>query len=167
MKAKALILAGLSGMAVALALAMTAGSASANGAFHNRFSFPGEMDFPAGTLCDFNSNETFTVVVDFTATSNGASTTVLTESITHNNLDTGYSLSEVDHFTIESPPGSSTVIQAGIFWHLRDASGNNVLVRAGEATFDASTGQLISTPNSAQEQTFAQVICPALGGSLA
>ena len=166
MKAKALILAGLCGLAVALALAMTAGTASADPAFHNRFSFPGEMDFPAGTLCDFNSNETFTVVVDFTATSNGASTTVITESITHNNLDTGYSLTEVDHFTVESRPGSSTVIQAGIFWHLRDASGNNVLVRAGEATFDASTGQLISfTPNSAQEQTFAQVICPALGGS--
>jgi hypothetical protein len=57
------------------------------------------------------------------------------------------------------------VIQPGIFWHLRDASGHNVLVRAGEATFDASTGQLISfTPSSAQDQTFAQVICPALGG---
>jgi hypothetical protein len=166
MKAKALILAGLCGLTVALALAMTAGFASAASAVHNRFSFPGEMDFPAGTLCDFNSNETFTVVVDFTATANGASTTVLTESITHNNLDTGYSLTEVDHFTIESAPGSSTVINAGIFWHLRDASGHNVLVRAGEATFDASTGQLISyTPNSAQDQAFAQVICPALGGS--
>ena len=92
MKANALILAGLCGLAVAFALAMTAGSASADPAFHNRFSFPGEMDFPAGTLCDFNSNETFTVVVDFTATANGASTTVITESITHNNLDTGYSL---------------------------------------------------------------------------
>jgi hypothetical protein len=41
-----------------------------------------------------------------------------------------------------------------------------VLVRAGEVTFDASTGQLISfTPNSAGDQTFAQVVCPALGGS--
>jgi hypothetical protein len=153
-------------VAAAVLLALTVGTARADPAFHTRFSFPGEMDFPAGTLCDFNSNETFTVVVDFTAAPNGASTTVLTESITHNNLDTGYSLSEVDHFTIESPPGSSTVIQAGIFWHLQDANDHNVLVRAGEVTFDASTGQLISfTPNSAGDQTFAQVVCPALGGS--
>jgi hypothetical protein len=165
MKAKTLRFAGLCGLVVALALAMTAGSASAGSTVHNRFSFSGEMDFPAGTLCDFNSNETFTVVGNFTGVPNGGSTTVLTESITHNNLDTGYSLTEVDHFTIESPPGSSTVMQAGIFWHLRDASAHNVLVKAGQAIFDASSGQLISfTPNSAQDQAFAQVICPALGG---
>lgn len=58
------------------------------------------------------------------------------------------------------------VINAGIFWHLRDPSGKLVLVKAGEATFDTSTGQLIKfTPNSAQDQTTAQVICPALGGN--
>ena len=55
---------------------------------------------------------------------------------------------------------------AGIFWHLRDASGNKVLVKAGEETFDINTGELISfTPNGGFDQTFAQILCPALGGS--
>jgi hypothetical protein len=117
-------------------------------------------------VCDFNFSDTFTVDGSFTNAPSGASTTVITEYVTHHNLDTGYSLTEVDHITIESAPGSSTVHQAGIFWHLRDASGNNVLVRAGNVTFDASTGQLLSfTPNSAGDQTSGQVICPALGGS--
>jgi len=153
-------------VAGATLLALAVGTARADSPVHNRFSFPGGMDFPAGTLCDFNSNETFTVVGEFTGLPNGGSTTVLTESITHNNLDTGLRLTEVDHVTIETPPNSSRTIQAGIFWHLRDASGNNVLVQAGEMTFDANTGQLISfTPNSAGNQAFAQIICPALGGN--
>jgi hypothetical protein len=39
------------------------------------------------------------------------------------------------------------------------------LVKAGEATLDAATGQLISFTNSGFDQTLAQIICPALGGS--
>src|SRR5262249_10096423 len=144
----------------------TVGTARADPAFHDKFSFSGENDFPAGTVCDFNSNDTFTVVVTVTNPPNGGSTVVISQNVIHNNLDTGYSLTEVDPYTIENPPGLSTVINAGIYWHLRDASGHNVLVRAGRLTFDANTGQVISyTPNSAGDQTFAQVICPALGGN--
>jgi hypothetical protein len=41
-----------------------------------------------------------------------------------------------------------------------------VLVKAGEATIDESTGQVLSfTPNSGMGQTEAQLICPALGGA--
>jgi hypothetical protein len=59
-----------------------------------------------------------------------------------------------------------TVVDAGIFFHLRDASGNNELVKAGQLTYDATTGDFISfTPNSGWDQTAAQILCPLLGGS--
>jgi len=61
---------------------------------------------------------------------------------------------------------SSTVMQVGIFWHLRDPSGHVVLVKARQAILDTATGNVISfTPNSGFDQTYAQIICPALGGS--
>ena len=54
--------------------------------------------------------------------------------------------------------------QVGLIWHLRDASGNLVVVGAGEALIDTSTGELLKfTPNFKPD--FAAVICPALGGA--
>jgi len=41
-----------------------------------------------------------------------------------------------------------------------------VLVKARQAILDTATGNVISfTPNSGFDQTYAQIICPALGGS--
>jgi len=143
------------------------GTALANTpATHFRFSFSGENFFPAGTMCNFNMDETFTVVVNDVIAPNGAGPLLLTENVTHTNVDTGYSLTEVDQVNAVGQPLSSTVMQVGIFWHLRDASGRVILVKAGAATFDTTTGNLISfTPNSSFDQTEAQIICPALGGS--
>jgi hypothetical protein len=83
---------------------------------------------------------------------------------THTNLDTGYSLTEVDHFTAEFDDGTARYKQVGIFWHLRDPSGKLVVVQAGQSIFDTNTGELLKvTPNNNPD--FAAVICPALGGS--
>jgi hypothetical protein len=83
---------------------------------------------------------------------------------THTNVDTGFTLSEFDHFTIEFNAGTERVGQMGIFWHLRDPSGNLVVVQAGQVLFDTGTGELLKmTPNVNPD--FAAVICPALGGS--
>ena len=154
------------GVATGMLLTTGAGTALADGpASHSKFSFSGENLYPAGTLCNFTLDDTFTVEVNFAAAPNGANQTLLTEHNTHTNVDTGYSLTEVDHVNQVGPPPSSTSMQVGIFWHLRDASGQAVLVKAGEVTFD-STGNVISfTPNSSFDQTYAQIICPALGGS--
>jgi len=155
------------GIATAALLATGAGTASAGTqATHFTFSFSGENLYPAGTLCNFTLDDTFTVDGIFNAAPNGVNTTLLTEHITHTNLDTGYSLTEVDQVNQVVQPVSSRAMEVGIFWHLRDANGNNVLVKAGEATLDVATGQLISfTPNSGFDQTYAQIICPALGGN--
>jgi len=156
-----------SGVATVALLAMAAGTASAGTqATHIKSSFSGQVVSPAGTLCNFNEEETFTVDVNFVLAPNGENPVLLTENITHTNLDTGYSLTETDQVNEVGQPLSSTAMQVGIFWHLRDASGQVVLVKAGKATLDTATGQLISfTPNSGFDQTFAQVICTALGGN--
>jgi hypothetical protein len=151
--------------AAALLLAITAGLARADPASRHTISFSGQEVFPAGTLCDFNYEFDITVNGMFTSAPNGYFTVQFTEYITHTNLDTGYSLSEVDQVNSTNHLGD-TFTSAGIFTHLRDANGHTVLVLAGEAVFDNATGQVISfTPNSGFDQTFAQIICPALGGS--
>jgi hypothetical protein len=154
-------------VAAAALLALTAGTARADRADHETFSVSFTFDFPAGTLCDFHYGGSSTLNFIVTIAPNGENFSVeQTQYNTHTNLDTGYSLTEVDHFTNVGQVQSGTFIMAGIFWHLRDASGNTVFVKAGEATFDIKTGELISfTPNSSFDQTQAQNICPELGGS--
>ncbi|MGN6431609.1 MAG: hypothetical protein ACTHNB_12905 [Gaiellaceae bacterium] len=162
---KGMVILGTAAAAAAL-LAITAGAARADPA-HSTFSFSGQQLNPAGTACDFNEQETFAIngFVNGPAGSPLGSV-VLTESFTHTNLDTGYSLSEVDHVTAVTQVVRGTVTNVGIFFHLRDASGTNVLVKAGELTFDATTGEFISfTPNSGWDQTAGQILCPLLGGS--
>jgi hypothetical protein len=154
-------------VAAGMVLTAGAGTALADGpATHIKSTFSGEILQPAGTLCDFTYDVKFTVDVNFIIAPNGENPVLLTQYNTHTNLDTGYSLTEVDQVNEVAQPHSSTAMQVGIFWHLRDASGQVVLVKAGEATLDAATGQLISfTPNSGFDQTYAQIICPALGGN--
>jgi hypothetical protein len=155
-------------VAVAAMLALTAGTARADRAVHLTFSFSGQFFSPTGTLCDFNEQDTFTVDGIENIAPNGQDVVVLTIYVTHTNLDTTYSLTEVDHATFVMQLGKGTFVNAGIFWHLRDPSGKTVLVKAGEATFDATTGQLLKfTPNSAFDQLGSDILCPALGGSSA
>jgi hypothetical protein len=152
-------------VAVAVLLALTAGTARADQASHFKFTFSGENLYPAGTLCDFTLDDTFTVDLNgaFVPVS-GLNPLEVTQYVTHTNLDTGYSLSEVDHFQSLAVINSGQGMTAGIYWHLRDPSGKTVLVKAGEVTFD-QTGVTRFTPNSGADQTYAQIICPALGGS--
>jgi len=146
-------------------LAITAGTARADPASRHTISFSDQEVFPAGTLCDFDYQFALTVNGTFTAAPNGYFTVQFTEYVTHTNLDTGEILSEVDHINSTNHLGD-TFTSAGIFTHIRDASGHTVLVLAGEAVFDNATGQVISfTPNSGFDQTFAQIVCPALGGN--
>jgi hypothetical protein len=119
------------------------------------------VDRPAGTLCDFHYYET--VVVDFNELdfSNGAITEHLALTIAHTNLDTGYTLTDTDHYTQTfSPDGTQRLV--GLVWHLRDASGKLVLVQAGQLLLDANGMPIRFTPNFNPD--FAAVACTALGG---
>jgi hypothetical protein len=153
---------------VATGMLLTAGAGTAladNPTFHATSSISGDNLYPAGTLCNVTLHDTFTGELTFLAAPNGETPILVTVTATHTNLDTGYSLTEVDHVNTVGQPNSPNTMQVGIFWHLRDASGQVVLVKAGQVTFD-STGNVISfTPDSSFDQTYAQIICPALGGS--
>ena len=125
--------------------------------------------FAAGTLCDFNEQETFTIDVNDEVMYDNAGNNIRivdhqTQYVTHTNLDTGYTLTEVDHFTnFYYPPDTQTFFRtSGIVWHLRDASGHIVAVHAGTATYNFITGESTFTPNFPQDG--AAVLCPALGG---
>ena len=154
----------VAGVAALVLLAMSAGTASADHAGHFTFSFSDQHFFPAGTQCDFNFQDTFTVDGNGTFNPNGTAPLNLTEYVTHTNLDTGYSLSEVDHFQSLAVINSGQGLTAGVYWHLRDPSGKLVLVQAGHVTFD-QTGVTSFTPNSGADQTTAQILCPLLGGN--
>jgi hypothetical protein len=151
---------------VVVAVAATAGTARADQAFHLSFPISGDSVFTTGSICDFNLEESFTGRVTFTQTSTG--TYVEQDSIyaTHTNLDTQSSLTEHDVTTFVIPAKSSTAIVAGVFWHLTTSTGQVVLVKAGMIRIDLATGEMISfTPNSGFDESFAQTICPALGGA--
>src|SRR5262245_7440695 len=102
-------------MAASTLLAITAGTARADPATHSTFSFSGQTLNPAGTVCDFNEKETFNVrgIVNTTPEGN-LGTFSVTLSLTHTNLDTGFTLSEVDHETAIIQLVRGTVINVGI-----------------------------------------------------
>jgi predicted ribosome-associated RNA-binding protein Tma20 len=83
-----------------------------------------------------------------------------TQEVTHVNLDTDYSLSEVDHEVLVFDASDARFETIGLVWHLRDPDGKIVVVQAGLQVFDTNTGDVIKVtphvnPNSAS------VICPA------
>ena len=125
-------------------------------------------DVPAGQLCDFNYRQSFRVVDHFTVFGDPDNATRaidhLTEYVTHTNLDTGYTLTEVDHVTETFNAGDQTLKDVGLFWHLRTPAGKVVVVHAGQTLLDLATGEFVKlTPNSAPD--LAAVVCPALGGN--
>ena len=81
--------------------------------------------------------------------------------MTHTNLDTGFTLTETDHFTVTTATDGQNKL-VGIFWHLRNADGKLVVVHAGQMVFSPTGEVLKFTPNMNPDD--AAVICPALGG---
>ena len=103
-------------------------AAWADGPQHVKSTFAAEFTFPAGTLCDF----------DYRNIGTGSDNAVIFPdktiehielNVTHTNLATGFTLTEVDHFTVVTTADSQK--QVGIFWHLRTADGKLVVVYAG------------------------------------
>jgi hypothetical protein len=128
---------------------------------------PETITFPAGELCDFDYQITQWFVEDTVSFYDESGTLVrlieyVESHVTHTNLDTGFSLSEVDHFAFEFEP-SKGLVEQGVFWHLRTEDGKLVLVQAGRAVFDSEFNLVKVTPNFNPD--FAAVICPALGGA--
>ncbi len=125
-----------------------------------RFTEPlaGDLFFPAGTLCDFDYRQVYsgTDVVTIFGDRVQVQETV---TVAHTNVGSGDTLTEHDRLFFTFAEDHEKDV--GVFWHLRDASGNMVLVQAGQVHFDDSG--ITHTPNVNPD--FAAVICPALGGN--
>jgi type 1 fimbria pilin len=154
-------------LSLALALAaLAATGASAEGNPHFTFTIIEQpVTLPAGTLCDFNYGESATGTGTGVFLDDGSQIAVhATINVTHVNEDTGYTLTETDQISGNFNLLANHSISVGLMWALRDASGKLVLIKAGEITFDAFTGEVLKfTPNTNPD--FAAVVCPALGGS--
>ena len=157
---------------VAIAMiAFTAPPASALTPQKEHFAFSGSATAPAGTVCDFKYHVEFSISGFDVALLNDAGDVVRDQmhgvgTITHTNVDTGYTLTEVDVInstTYESANFGRTV---GIQWHLRNPDGKIVLTVAGLITYRLDPFEIISiTPRVDQFFDLPEVICPLLGGS--
>ena len=144
-------------------LAPVAGSTAAWAAGPQRVTSTMTFDtiFPAGEVCNFDYHNVFTITDDALIFPDKTIEHIVIDA-THTNLATNFTLTEIDHFTDFTTP-DGLIKEVGIVWHLRNADGNSVVVHAGQAVVDPSTGEVLKfTPNINPD--FAAVICPALGG---
>ena len=143
--------------------ALVAGSTAAwaDGPQHVKSTFTFENPQPPGAFCNFNYGEVATVSLDAIISADGTETDHIDALVIHTNLDTGFTLTEVDHFTgFTAADGQTKTV--GIFWHLRTAEGKLVVVQSGQLVISPAGEILKVTP--ALNPDSAAVICPALGG---
>ena len=136
-------------------------AAWADGPQHVKSTFTFENPQPPGALCDFNYGEVATVSLDAIIFADGTETDHIAALVIHTNLETGFSLTEVDHFTVFTAADGQTKT-VGIVWHLRTADGKLVVVQAGQLVI-SPTGEIVKVTPAVNPST-AAVICPALGG---
>lgn len=150
-------------------LVLTTGTTAAwaDGPVHEKFSFSGVETSAAGELCNFAYSQSGTVTgnaIVFGDPDDADKVINHVEiQVTHTNLDTGFALTEIDHYVITFDAADAQGKLTGNLWHLRDVDGKIVLVASGQVLVDDRTGEIVKvTP--ALNPDFAAVICPLLGG---
>jgi hypothetical protein len=125
---------------------------------------------PAGERCDFDYRISFTVVInDIVFDDPDDPSKVIshvTAFVSHTNLDTRYTLTEVDRTVqiLDFEEGVGKTV--GIIWKLRTPGGKLVFVQVGQATYTLEGEVLKITPHLLPENT-APIVCGLLGGHAA
>ena len=150
--------------AAVIALAL-AGVASSAGPTHEKGSFSGENNIPAGELCDFDYHNEFTIYFNDIIFGDPNNPTKIIEQatvyVTHVNVDTGYTVTEIDHGSSTTYPATDSGKISGLFnWHLRDPNGKIILVGAGLIRF--SNGEIVKVTPGVHDDF--GLICTVLGG---
>jgi hypothetical protein len=123
--------------------------------------------YPAGEICDFD----FELAADFSvaeATHFDKSGNPVRVFFTINgvftvmNLETGASLTDVNHRANTLDLEGETQVTRGLYLQLRTPDGKLVAVLSGKLVFDLETGEITGTP---PHRSGLPVICEALGGS--
>jgi hypothetical protein len=155
---------------ITIAIALTAtlvGAASAARPAHFRDSFSDSFVTPAGERCDFDYQISFTVhfndVVFGDPDEPDRVISHVTAFISHTNLDTGYTLSEVDRWTDHLDFINGVGTTTGIIWKLRTPEGKLVFTQMGQIVFSFEDGDLKRTPHM-QPADVSPTVCGLLGG---
>jgi hypothetical protein len=127
----------------------------------DEFSFTYTTPTDGDAICDFTYEQAASGTDEWTFFADGSAQLHETLYVAHTNLDTHYTLTEKDVINIMFAADGSAR-QVGVFWHLRDANGKQVVLQAGQLLFDTDGNLIKFTPNINPE--FAEVICPVLGG---
>jgi hypothetical protein len=159
--------------AVAAALcvaASLAGAAFAAGPNHFKETFSDSFVSPAGERCDFDYRISFTVVIsDFVFGDLDDPSKVISHiaaHVSHTNLETGYTLTEVDNGVQILDFQKGVGMSVGIIWKLRTPEGKLVFVQVGRATYTFEDELLTITPHLLPEDA-APIVCGLLGGNAA
>jgi hypothetical protein len=155
----------LTALAVGVLTASPAGAVSPE---IDRFTFSDVIDFPTGTICDFNLRfaPDFSIIAATYFDQQGDVVRVVDHvngTDINTNLDTGLTLpTDKDHFTTTFDAQTETIAYRGLNLHVRAPNGK-LAILAGRMTFDANTGELLSiTPHMGGGFP---VICRLLGGN--
>ena len=130
---------------------------------------PVVTDLPAGRVCDFAYHQEYSFTQNLERFFDEDGNLVRVEdkvalTVLHRNADTGYTLTETDHYAAFVDFVSGEATTTGQNWHLVDQDGRLVLTGAGSFTIDLITGEVLDETPYMQTAGRA-TICPALGGA--
>ena len=151
----------------AIALAATlVGTANAKPT-HVRDSFSDSFVIPAGEQCDFDHQISFTVrfndVLFGDPEDPDRVISHVTAFVSHTNLETGYTLTEIDRTTERFDLVNGVGKITGIIWKLRTPEGKLVFTQMGQIVFSFEEGDLKRTPHMQPADT-SPMVCGLLGG---
>jgi hypothetical protein len=159
--------------AVAAALFVAAsmtGAANAARPHHFKGTFSDAFVSPAGERCDFDQQISFTLkfndIVFGDLDDPSKLISHVTARVSHTNLETGYTLTEVDTTVQILDFEEGVGMTMGIIWKLRTPEGKLVFVQVGRVTYTLEGEVLTITPHLLPEDV-APIVCGLLGGNAA
>jgi hypothetical protein len=156
--------------AALLVAASMAGAANAARPQHLKGTFSDVFVKPAGVGCDFDEQISFTLrfndIVFGDVAEPSKVISHITANVSHTNLETGYTLTEVDTTVQILDFEKGVGMTMGIVWKLRTPEGKLVFVQVGRATYTVEDELLTITPHLLPVDA-APIVCPLLGGHAA
>jgi hypothetical protein len=158
-------------LVAALVLGMSmAGAANAARPHHFKGTFSDVFISPAGERCDFDYQVSFSLVFNDIVFGDVDDPSKLishiTADVSHTNLETGYTLTEVDTTVQILDFDEGVGMTVGIIWKLRTPEGRLVFVQVGRATY-TDEGELLTITPHLLPVDAAPIVCGLLGGNAA